>query len=534
MSLNEVKALPQDDDTHYSIEERDAMKAVELADLKDGICELTNALETGLQKDIEQKNYEFMSRQDMWAYFDEQVLPRWCPLKNAGDAGKETTAAYRVRVMKYLLKNVLTGSKLPDGIVAWDINENNHDLTTNDILALHYFQLLRHIPGKSKPDAICGPLTMKDLLAANDVDLTEKIKEPAESVFVKYKGTPIILEESEKQKYNVPADSIKVYKLWDAVISVNTEGVISEISVTSDKKASNTEPTDKKVGKDVGKYKNYVSVDPSEGFWLWDAKKRTDMVNAFKDKFPNQSILDEFLKTVPRKLDIDSLSDDPKVIVLKNRFINESFKSSDYKNDITVTKNNNWFFWVKYASLSFELNMNECLSANADGFFILDRVKLNNALKQWLKNELDKLEKQDTINSLNKLGRSFVIKTNYTLSDLFGSWTPDSKDYVNKSFMKECFPDGNIILHPSATKISGNQLWYTLGNFDFDTWYKGKEFLKKKYVDLNKVTITSSDGLVTIDEKKRFDHIKSTISTCINEYKETNKPKSSQNEIAIR
>ncbi len=226
MALDGVIHLQQDEDSQYEQHERDAMKAIELSDLKKETCTLADKLENGLKDDIFAKNEEYVMRTEMGTLFASTVLPERAPKQGEW----EDDSFFRIRIMKYLLKNALLKEWLPLGISAWVIDEKVPDLTTNDILALHYFQLLRHIPGKSKPDAICGPLTMKDLLAANGVDLTTQIKEPQDSVFVKYKETPVILTESEKQKYTIPQDSIKVYSLWDTIISVSNEGVISEIS----------------------------------------------------------------------------------------------------------------------------------------------------------------------------------------------------------------------------------------------------------------------------------------------------------------
>ncbi len=323
MALDGVANLQQDEDTQYEQHERDAMKAVELSDLKDGTCELTNALETGLQQDIEQKNYEFMGREDMWAYFDDQVLPEWCPRKNAGDAGEETQAAYRVRVMKYLLQQVLTGSELPDGIVAWDIKADNPNLTTNDILALHYFQLLRHIPGKSKPDAICGPLTMKDLLAANGVSLTEKIKEPAESVFVKYNGRKELVPQAKLIATNGAPNwvfwdrIVLTYKVWDQYVAETTDGKLiklnpplSDVSATSDQKSGSwylwfpkkNKDTKEAKPKEKGAIKNTESIDISSLFRTQEYA--FDSINAY---LKNNAVRILQQATSEDKIAIDSL-----------------------------------------------------------------------------------------------------------------------------------------------------------------------------------------------------------------------------------
>lgn len=229
MALDGVIHLQQDEDSQYEQHERDAMKAIELSDLKKETCTLADKLENGLKDDIFAKNEEYVMRTEMGTLFASTVLPEGAPQQGEWEAD----SFFRIRIMKYLLKNALPKEWLPQGISAWVIDEKVPDLTTNDILALHYFQLLRQIPGKSNADAICGPLTMKDLLAANGVDLKDKLKdnykESEDKVFVEFNGIKELVPQDSLRSNgsNSPVNwqnVVLTYKVWDKYVAQTKDG----------------------------------------------------------------------------------------------------------------------------------------------------------------------------------------------------------------------------------------------------------------------------------------------------------------------
>lgn len=261
MAMDAIKVLLQDEDSQYEKEERDAMKAVEMSDLQNSSCDLLNVLENGLVNDIKEKNTDYLMRPEMWALFATTVLPGACPKQD----GAESDSFFRIRAMKYLLKNALKDTTLPDWISKDQIDVTSSDLTANDVLALHYFQLLRHIPGKSKPDAICGPLTMKDLLAANGVQLSEKLGDKFDKtkdrVFVEYNGTTKKLDFAEIASLGIwvtyewvdPKQVSEVYQVNGKYVVKDTNGDVCEIWKKGDQLSSNStsEVADKNTAQDT-------------------------------------------------------------------------------------------------------------------------------------------------------------------------------------------------------------------------------------------------------------------------------------------
>ena len=79
MALDGVIHLQQDEDSQYEQHERDAMKAIELSDLKKETCTLADKLENGLKDDIFAKNEEYVMRTEMGTLFASTVLPERAP-----------------------------------------------------------------------------------------------------------------------------------------------------------------------------------------------------------------------------------------------------------------------------------------------------------------------------------------------------------------------------------------------------------------------------------------------------------------------
>ncbi len=519
MALDGVVNLQQDEDSQYEQHERDAMKAIELSDLKKETFTLADKLKNGLKDDIFAKNEEYVMRTEMGTLFASTVLPSEAPKQWEWEAD----SSFRIRIMKYLLKNALPKEWLPEGISAWVIDEKVPDLTTNDILALHYFQLLRHIPGKSKPDAICGPLTMKDLLAANGVDLKDKLGDDyiEQEDFVFTKDVEKIEDREKLNHYDlsdVTSNAI-IYKIWERYYFTwkNTDWTqwISELC----KKWGNSQA--------LADLQNKENPQQSS-----EDAKISMSVESFKQKYFSlmPEVYEEFIKSIGQlKLDdIPNAKDMSDISLFTSTFgENFFFKQNWNSYELRCISPHNFANlnggWVKISDFDLEKH----IIPGKDGGISFDWEAYKKTIKQAIKNTIQDIKNTTERNAAQQVVDKAKYRTEYSLKQLYKGDKTKQSDFYYKGVIT--FLWWTLSLHNDATRLSkdGKQMWYTLGNFDYPTWYSWKEYLKDRYVAIKDIT----DANWKFNKEKWKQHLAVVIDDCVRQYKDKNKEKNN-NEIA--
>lgn len=512
MVLDAINKIQQDEDTSYEGNEIAAMKQIDRDDLKEETGTLLNVLDTWLVKDIEQKNFEYMNKPEMKALFSDAVLTE-LKTKNPKDfpekkqEGEETPGTYQIRVMKWLLKNALAANDAskPQEIDEKQIDPSQRSLNSHDILALHYFQLSRQLPGKSNADAICGPLTMKDLLAANAVNLTKTLQEGNDSVFVKYNGVAEKLDYSEISALHIgtdyewvlPKQVSEVYRIKDKYIVKDKAGDMCELW-----KTTNTWPSDSAT-------KSLASTDTwLDAQWVNTEPKLVDIKEEY---FGNDTELFKiFIENIP-SVSLKTLGDkDPN---LKNKNL-EEFGDSFY---VALS---DWFPHLKGSKSLIDeefgsIDLKQCISVGTDGRVILDqkgyeKMVIETLLKKRAEEDkkIDETIKKWIVGEFKGLDCSFLKLFPEKQNDIY------YKGFFNKYSTTYGLRSG-IPINDSHTKLSpdGKQIWFALGTAD-------KPFLQQKYLDIKDII---DDGN-KLDKWKLNSKMKVIIEKSIKEYIKSLKP----------
>lgn len=311
-----------------------------------------------------------------------------------------------------------------------------------------------------------------------------------------------MLTEWEKKQYTVPVDSIKMYKLWDTIISVNKEWIISEIDSAWSAGESNSEQKD----------------NLPQG-----SKKVESSVNAlqqFKEKyFGDAEVYEAFIKTIPTWINVYDIAQTKSVIELRHK-INLV--------DITIKHTEKGLHVVYGWAELGDIDLGACIDVDQTTWFPkFNKDSLKSQILIHIDNYVNKLHTNVEVDRRINLGKEFIHNTHFTLADLFGTqaFRNLENNYMYEAFIKKYFPSGKITLHPTATKIADegeykdNQLRFTLGNFDYATWYKDKPFLYNKYVALDKVTTSyGANGYKSFDKEKWKPYLASIIKQAVEQY----------------